>query len=46
MNYPGDTRGARRSRALPAAAAFEAWRTQPGQDDELLDVVAASAWSS
>lgn len=43
MNYPGDTRGARRSRALPAAAAFEAWRTQPGQDDELLDVVAAIA---
>lgn len=43
MNYPGNARGARRSRALPPAACFEAWRMSPAQGDELLDSVAAVA---
>ena len=36
MNYPANTRGARRSRELPPAAGFEAWRLSPPQADELL----------
>ncbi len=43
MTYPGNARGARRSRELPPAAAFEAWRRNPAQGDELLDTVAAIA---
>lgn len=43
MTYPGNAPGARRSRELPPAAAFEAWRRNPAQGDELLDAVAALA---
>ena len=43
MTYPGDVPDARRSRELPPAAAFEAWRRHAPQADELLDAVAAIA---
>ena len=43
MNFPGDTRGARRLRALPLVTGFDAWRAEPAAGDELLAAVAGIA---
>lgn len=43
MNYPGDARGARRSRQPPPATDFEAWRDSAARGDELIASVGAIA---